>query len=410
MTTKQHNRVQRRLQAKLDEIGQKYTQLFANGLYEQALLHLRRARKKHPIPAIIYEEALCLAKLGRLEEAYRLAKSNPPTKPTMQYHDILADICGQLDNLDEARIHGDRSLSLRAAQVSDRMGFPLPAISPPDFLPGSGAVISFSLFGDNPRYCETAILNCRRASELLPNWVCRFYCDETVPTRVVQRLSEAGGEIVILPPEDRNAIPKLLWRFLVNDDESVRRYLVRDADSLITVREAAAVRAWLNSDSWFHLLRDYYTHYELMLAGLWGGCTGVIPSIRDEIIDFLAHGTYKSAFVDQHFLRYRIWPTVRQSVLIHDSQFSFFNSLPFPLVEGGSTDPRDHVGANISSRAIGGNAPDAKKVTWTVRDEDGNTICQYQSCVIDGKWEAVLPAPYIDRIADNSWSVTTACD
>ena len=30
------------------------------------------------------------------------------------------------------------------------------------------------------------------------------------------------------------------------------------------------------SPYYFHLIRDYFTHTELILAGLWGGCTGVL--------------------------------------------------------------------------------------------------------------------------------------
>lgn len=47
---------------------------------------------------------------------------------------------------------------------------------------------------------------------------------------------------------------RLAWRFLVTDDPAKVRFLVRDADSVYSLRESLAVRAWTESDRWFHVM------------------------------------------------------------------------------------------------------------------------------------------------------------
>ena len=75
----------------------------------------------------------------------------------------------------------------------------------------------------------------------------------------------------------------LFWRFLVEDDPDVDIYLVRDADSVINVKERWAVADWLNSGKAFHVMRDNPQHSELMLAGMWGAHRGNIGGMRKRI-------------------------------------------------------------------------------------------------------------------------------
>ena len=49
-------------------------------------------------------------------------------------------------------------------------------------------IISFCLWGDNPKYTEGAIKNAQLASEIYPGWKCRFYVGQSVPSIVLMRL------------------------------------------------------------------------------------------------------------------------------------------------------------------------------------------------------------------------------
>ena len=42
-------------------------------------------------------------------------------------------------------------------------------------------LITFSLFGDNPLYCQGAVENARLAKEIYPDWTARFYVAQDVP-------------------------------------------------------------------------------------------------------------------------------------------------------------------------------------------------------------------------------------
>ena len=49
---------------------------------------------------------------------------------------------------------------------------------------------------------------------------------------------------------------------------------------------------------------------------MWGGCTGIFHNIEAHIRDYVATGRYlDNRVMDQHYLRYCIWPTLKQSVL-----------------------------------------------------------------------------------------------
>jgi ATP synthase protein I len=61
-----------------------------------------------------------------------------------------------------------------------------------------------------------------------------------------------------------------MWRFLALDDPLAHRILFRDADSVISRREAGAVEQWIASGKRFHMMRDWGSHTALILAELWG--------------------------------------------------------------------------------------------------------------------------------------------
>lgn len=390
---------------RLNTLRQNYDQAISIGDFERALALASEAYVIAPTPVVLYDRAFCLLRLDRVEEAYPLFKRVANTHSIA--FDGLADACGQLGKWDEARAHGGRALQIKDESVKDQPRRPLPAERPPAFnlATPDANIIAFSLFGANPRYCETAIMNVAAAQHLLPGWRCRFYVDDSVPADVLRRLEAAEAQIVVL---QQSPLHPTLWRFLVMDDPSVARFLVRDADSLIGQREAVAVQAWLTSGRWFHVMRDYYTHTELILAGMWGGSGGVFKEMAGAMIAFMQTGSYQKSHLDQHFLRAAVWPTARQSVLSHDSQFAFFNNQPFPPQAPVAMDPvHDHIGANIGASSIRGECPypDGAPLLWSLVAETGQIVCSYKTTVHNGAWTTHLPRPYAEAIHTNRWKV-----
>jgi len=107
-------------------------------------------------------------------------------------------------------------------------------------------VISFGLYGNNPKYTTGAVRNAELRDTYFPGWVLRFYADASVPGEILARLKELGCELVEMDKYKGEAAG-MFWRFLVADDESVDRWIVRDSDSRLNARDRFAVEEWITS-------------------------------------------------------------------------------------------------------------------------------------------------------------------
>ncbi len=266
--------------------------------------------------------------------------------------DGLASALHQSRRWDEARRAGEESLvrkdrQCEAAYLYEDLGVIWPDVAPQvwDSQNSGSDVIAFSLWGSNPRYLRGAVRNLQEAPVVYPGWLCRFYVDDSVPQKFVNLAIELGAQIV-QRPANQSVRQKLSWRFLVANDPTVRRFLVRDADAVVSVREAQAVTEWLASDRWFHVMRDYWTHTDPILAGMWGGRSGLLPDLATLVASYDS-GKLETLNIDQWFLRDRVWPLIRSTTLIHDRCFRVLAARVWP----GAEPPGDvHVGQDESAR------------------------------------------------------------
>jgi hypothetical protein len=385
------------INARLSELSTLYHQQLATGDYAHALKSNLAAQALLPITAVVpsvwIDEGFCRLALGQAEAArtaYLRALPHMRTDPNL--YDGLAHACASAGRTDEARMHGLKALELKNEETASISGLPLPALPPRD-VQRERQVIAFSLFGALPKYCETAVINVAQARKWLPEWVCRFYLDASVPLEVRHRLQEAGADVRIVSETDQAKIPGIMWRFLVLDDPSVDRYLLRDSDSLISAREASAVQAWVDGGQHFHVMRDHFNHAELLLAGMWGGVGGVFSQVREHMGDYFARHAHLGRVVDQHFLRTYIWPTVRQSMLMHDSVFGFAGGVPFPPHPEHGFGPDFHVGCYQPGGTFASphEGPDDSPVKWQMINAEGQVLATYTSTLRMGRWEAELP-------------------
>lgn len=323
------------------------------GRAREAAQLLYRGTQRFPAEPALHENlGVMLIRLGGFRQAVpALNRALEQGAETANVHDGLCTCFAQLGDPEAARRHGVAALEAKDRQAQERGPvFPLPEAPPPPFDPTAPErnLIAFSLWGERELYCEGALRNARLIPELYPGWTARFYCDETVPEAVRTGLAEAGAEVV-LKPRPQRLYDGLLWRFEVIGDPMVARFLLRDADSLVSVQERVAVDAWLASGRHFHVMRDWLTHSDLILAGLWGGVGGILPPVEQLVRDFVPFRGANLHF-DQDLLRIMAWPTVRQSVLIHDSYFDCLGSEPFPLL--GRLPAGWRVGQTWTGRAV----------------------------------------------------------
>lgn len=321
--------------------------LYSSRQFAPAIKLLKELEQEEPgDPEIPENIGVMLRQSGKHVEAIRyLLKAYEMDPAKFNVCDGLAHCFKTLNQPEEVQRFGRRSLELKDETTRNGTKWQVPEEGPPGFdsKKRQRNIISFSLFGSQPRYLHGALRNARLAGDLYPEWTCRFYCDPRVPRSVMDELSGLDCQIVERPlPE--SFYKGLLWRFEVIHDSSVDRFLVRDCDSVINIKERVAVDEWLASDRWFHLMRDYPSHTELILAGMWGGISGVLPRLEELMADF-SPPTAATRTYDQHLLREMAWPTVRQSVLIHDSVYTgCLGSIPFPRV--GQLPEGRHVGQN----------------------------------------------------------------
>lgn len=321
--------------------------LFNLGDFGSAVKVLQSIQKKAPYDSEIPENiGVLLNRMGHPKAAIQAFETALNlNSESFNLHDGLAAAYGKLGNLSKTRHHGECSLLLKD-QVAATQGMPvhIPNKPPSPFRwdTPSQNIIAFSLWGDNARYLDGAIRNATLAPDIYPGWQCRFYCDDSVPNQCREFLQHQGAEIIMMP-RPQNFFDGLLWRFLVAEDPNVSRFLVRDCDAVINIKERVAVDEWLASDYYFHIMRDFYTHTEVILAGMWGGIGGVLPS-QKALLDQFRPTTLATRTYDQIFLREAVYPTVRQSCMIHDRLFRVLHARSFPVYGGLS--PEKHIGQN----------------------------------------------------------------
>ena len=254
--------------------------------------------------------------------------------------DALAMSCSSIGDTTRARLFGSMALTEKDALTKDRHGTPELHLSG-DFA-SRRKIIAFTLFGSDPRYLRGALQNVLVARTLYPCWTCRFYVDDSVDATFLKVMTEEGAETIHDESGDHDIRHRLCRRFLVSDDPEVGLFIVRDCDSVVSEREAAAVAEWLGSGEPFHVMRDWYTHTDPMLAGLWGGTAGMFPDMAGAIEQYRTDVPLNSNW-DQFFLRNRVWPAIRDHVMVHDRCFDAHRAQPFPTpTPSGSI----HVGQN----------------------------------------------------------------
>ena len=155
----------------------------------------------------------------------------------------------------------------------------------------------------------------------------------------MQELHALGADVQRMPA-GQSLRQKLCWRFHVANDPGVGRFLVRDCDSVVNQREVQAVMQWQASSCWFHVMRDWWSHTDPILAGMWGGIAGVLPDLQQLLLAY-EPAALETANVDQWFLRDQLWGSIHPHALIHDRCFRSSRSQPWP-----SPDPPGdrHVG------------------------------------------------------------------
>jgi len=214
-------------------------------------------------------------------------------------------------------------------------------------------VISFSLWGEDPKYTRGAIRNAELAQEIYPDWECWFYMndDEFAGGEFwIDELINVGDHVSIKLVRSEPDWRMMFDRFTAILDPRCEAMIVRDCDSRLTAREAAAVAEWLASDKTFHAMRDHPHHSVPILGGMWGMKGGVVdPAIYSKLLsDWPKEDRWQT---DQEWLAAVIWARYMRDIMVHDDGFltNYFGGKRFPTAR---LESGEFVGATYDANDV----------------------------------------------------------
>jgi len=222
-------------------------------------------------------------------------------------------------------------------------------------------LVSYSLYGDSPKYILGALKNAQQIESLGPEWKALFYLGESISYEVESQLLNFGA--IVKRQESDWHLNGMFWRYKAIFDYNFDFLLFRDADSRISNIELCAIQDWIKSKRNFHIIRDHPHHNALILGGLWG----TTAKIRDLGIDWDNARKFGSEFgQDQNFLAEKVYFQMGSSKFLTDSfyscrsLFSFANKLNIQVpYMGESVDENENIdeslrklGAEIRSKTF----------------------------------------------------------
>jgi len=178
-------------------------------------------------------------------------------------------------------------------------------------------VVSYSLWGDNPKYTEGAIKNALGTAQWYHGWECRIYYAD-VPQVIIDELQKFDHVNLINMGDGKGNWMGMFWRFFAADSDDI--VISRDTDSRVSEREAAAVHEWLQSGESFHIMRDHPYHGTPILGGMWGARDGILKGITYKVEAFHKEDRWQ---IDQDFLKTIIHPEVKNFAMTHDPIFEY---------------------------------------------------------------------------------------
>jgi hypothetical protein len=175
-------------------------------------------------------------------------------------------------------------------------------------------IISYSLWGNNPKYIVGAKENIELAKEFFPEWKIHLYLSDKT------EFEYDSSNLEIKYRTQMNHQDGCFWRFESCDSDDI--VIVRDLDDRLSLRHRFVVDEWLNSDKDIHIIRDHPNHVSTfpILAGLFGVRRGIFRGINDLISRWPNKSNYTT---DQIFLKNNFYTNkFVNSFFIHDHYYN----------------------------------------------------------------------------------------
>lgn len=130
---------------------------------------------------------------------------------------------------------------------------------------------------------------------------------------------------------------RMFYRLLIHDVPGVDRYLIRDADSRISMRERRCVDEWIKSCAILHTIHDHPYHIRPIQGGMFGIWRSQFePDMLPLIVANRPGPMIDRWGMDEDFLEQAVWPLVRHSVCEHGRSN--------PIIDHDPDDPQAFIG------------------------------------------------------------------
>ena len=209
-------------------------------------------------------------------------------------------------------------------------------------------LISYSLWGNEPRYIENMFRNFPARDKYYAAWDIRIY-NQDITQATYDKLNSYGCELV---PSKWMPLHPMFTRFYAAEDTDYDAVIFRDADSILNYRESKAVAEWLQSGKVLHSMRDAEPHNCAFQGGMWG----IRPKFKKEnliewmhkIMDIASQENYvhRSGYTwgDQTFLdAFCFTHYEKTDILAHDNQDRHWDKQTVRKFPTGER-PKQHVG------------------------------------------------------------------
>tara|TARA_S200002703_G_scaffold107023_1_gene92963 strand:+ start:909 stop:1673 length:765 start_codon:yes stop_codon:yes gene_type:complete len=190
-------------------------------------------------------------------------------------------------------------------------------------------LITFSLWGDDPKYRTGALRNIELAPKFYPGWTLRFYvakddcgkCNSGMAHEFTRwnyqdEFVETDTQVELVLVDEPADWRGMFWRFRPASEDDVDVFISRDCDSRLSNREAAAVQEWLDGPKLVHSMGDHPYHFnpsQALMGGMFGMKRHAFPQMAKLIDEFCQQ--YPDAWqCDQDFLKQHVFPLVAHKV------------------------------------------------------------------------------------------------
>ena len=118
----------------------------------------------------------------------------------------------------------------------------------------------------------------------------------------------------------------------IYSDDTIERFIIRDTDSRLNIREAMAVQEWITSKEPFHIMREP-PHQRQIMGGMWGAIGGMFPNMMDIAKLWAESQPDRTRDLDEAFLCRQVWPHIEHHHMSHDDYLRYNTHLSkkFPI-------------------------------------------------------------------------------